>query len=131
MMLKLIGALGADYTGGKGAVWPLEHAWKPELVHDAVGVVAMNHQGLGAGDAVPLEELGLVDFVGAAHDRFRVVNHDQAIGLSTPGETIRMVIDRRRLANEQSIELTQTTEVVLLDQRDAHGQALAGAHESL
>ncbi len=70
--------------------------------------------------AVPLEQLRLIDLVAAAHDRLRVVDHDDPLGRRACGRLVRVVVHPSRLTNKQSVVLGQTTQIAAPYQRTAH-----------
>ena len=94
-----------DHAAGERAVGLLEHAGKAQLAGGVDLVLGMEHNRFGDLDVVPAEQFGQVDLVRAADDRLRIVDHDQAFARSPAGKTIRVMVDGRRFADEQSVEL--------------------------
>ena len=73
---------------------------------------------------MPLEELGLIDLVPAPDDRLRIVEHHQALGDGALREAEGVMVDGRRLADEERVELGQPPVVVGAD--DLHADPLTG-----
>ena len=91
----------------------------------------MEHDRLGDLDVVPAEQFGQVDLVRAADDRLRIVDHDQAFARSPAGKTIRVMVDGRRFADEEGVELGDPPVVVGRDQLGPHFEGLGRLDEPL
>ena len=68
-------------------------------------VLGMQHDRLGDRDVVPAQQFGEVDLIRAADDRLRIVDHDQAFARGPARKPIRVMVDGRRFANEEGVEL--------------------------
>ncbi len=75
------------------------------------------------GDAVRGQQLVQVDLVGAADHRDRVVDDRHALLHGAAGEAVGVVVDRRRLADEQRVELGEPGEVAAGDRLDLDAAA--------
>ena len=61
-------------------------------------------------------ELGQIHLVRAADDRLRVVDDDQPLAGGAAGEPVGVVVDRRRFADEEGVELGDAGVVVAADE---------------
>ena len=72
----------------------------------------------GIGQAGMRQPLPEIDLVGAADHRDRIVDDRHALHHGAAGEVIGVVADRRRLADEERIELREPREILLGDRLD-------------
>jgi hypothetical protein len=131
-LLAQLARVGAAHDAlGERAVGVLQHARVAHAPLDLVGVDAVGDPGAWRRDLVLLEGLLQEDLVAAAQDRERVVDHRQTLDRRALGEAEGVVVDGRRLADEERVELRQTAVVVARDQLDAEALLLRGAHDLL
>ena len=110
----------------------LQHHREAELVGRAGKVVRpADDDGRRHGDAVRGHQLVQVDLVGAADHRDRIVDDRHALLHRPPGEAVGVVVDRRRLADEQRVELGEPRQVALGDRLDFDPELLGDARPML
>ncbi len=130
MLGELRRVIGLAHPRGEGAVGTFQDAGKPQARPHLRGVLAVHDQRFRARHAVLGEHLRLEDLVRAPHDRLGVVDHDQPLRLRPPGEAVGVVVDARRLPDEQRVVLRQAPVVLLADLPHADAQLPAHPREA-
>ena len=117
--LKLGGVVDLLDPAAEGGVRHLQHHREAKLVGGADEIVLSGDDHRRRhGEAVPGHQLVQVDLVGAADHRDRVVDHRHALLHRAAREAVGVVVDRRRLADEQRIELGEPRKVAAGDRLD-------------
>ena len=85
----------------------------------------------GHGILCRVEQLREIDLVRAFEDRVRIVDDDEPFRFRAARDAERVVVDRRRFADEQRVELRDAADVVLRDELDVEAEAFGRVFETL
>src|SRR5690606_18777943 len=113
---ELVARLGAEDAFRERAVRLLQHARQAELGDDVVRLPAVDDERRRDRQVQPLRELEQIHLVAAANDRLGVVDHDEPLAARPAREAVRVMIDVRRLADEERVELREPAVVVTAEE---------------
>src|SRR5690606_13696497 len=126
---ELVARLGTEDARGERAVRLLQHAGQAELGDDLVRLRAVDDERRRDRESEPLRELEEVHLVAAADDRLRIVDHDEPLAPRTAREAVRVMVDARRLADEERVELGEPAVVVAAQELHVEAVRSRGALE--